>query len=61
MKFIQPELWQPKGIFDLEPNAWLALRQLSSTSVIAGPGAGKTEFLAQKSRIPTRDRAMPTK
>lgn len=48
MKFIQPELWQPKGIFDLEPNAWLALRQLSSTSVIAGPGAGKTEFLAQK-------------
>lgn len=48
MKFIQPEHWQPKGIEDLEPNAWQALRRRESTSVIAGPGAGKTEFLAQK-------------
>ncbi|OOF19697.1 helicase [Salinivibrio sp. IB574] len=48
MKFIQPELWYPKGIDDLEPNAWQALRRLKSTSVIASPGAGKTEFLAQK-------------
>lgn len=48
MKFIKPELWLPKGIDDLEPNAWEALRRRKSTSVIAGPGAGKTEFLAQK-------------
>ncbi|WOC25025.1 ATP-dependent helicase [Pseudoalteromonas sp. N1230-9] len=48
MKFIQPNHWQPKGIDDLEPNAWQALRRRESTSVIAGPGAGKTEFLAQK-------------
>lgn len=48
MKFIQPEHWQPKGIDDLEPNAWQALKRQESTSVIAGPGAGKTEFLAQK-------------
>ncbi|ELA9390336.1 ATP-dependent helicase [Vibrio parahaemolyticus] len=48
MKFIQPEHWQPKGIENLEPNAWQALRRRESTSVIAGPGAGKTEFLAQK-------------
>ncbi|HCM1376706.1 ATP-dependent helicase [Vibrio parahaemolyticus] len=48
MKFIQPDHWQPKGIDDLEPNAWQALRRRESTSVIAGPGAGKTEFLAQK-------------
>lgn len=48
MKFIQPELWHPKGVDNLEPNAWLALRRRESTSVIAGPGAGKTEFLAQK-------------
>ncbi|MBO9484440.1 UvrD-helicase domain-containing protein, partial [Salinisphaera sp. G21_0] len=48
MKFIRPEHWRPKGVDDLEPNAWLALRRQESTSVIAGPGAGKTEFLAQK-------------
>ncbi|TPW92569.1 ATP-dependent helicase, partial [Proteus mirabilis] len=48
MKFIRPDHWQPKGIDDLEPNAWQALRQRESTSIIAGPGAGKTEFLAQK-------------
>ncbi|MGE6434585.1 UvrD-helicase domain-containing protein [Shewanella baltica] len=48
MKFIKPERWQPKGIDDLEPNAWQALKRQESTSVIAGPGAGKTEFLAQK-------------
>jgi superfamily I DNA/RNA helicase len=48
VKFIQPDYWHPKGIDDLEPNAWQALRRRESTSVIAGPGAGKTEFLAQK-------------
>lgn len=48
MKFIRPDHWQPKGIDDLEPNAWQALKRQESTSVIAGPGAGKTEFLAQK-------------
>lgn len=48
MKFIPPEEWQPQGISELEPNAWRALRERASTSVIAGPGAGKTEFLAQK-------------
>jgi superfamily I DNA/RNA helicase len=48
VKLIEPEYWHPKGIDDLEPNAWLALRQRGSTTVIAGPGAGKTEFLAQK-------------
>lgn len=48
MKFIQPENWRPQGIDELESNAWLALKQVGSTSVTAGPGAGKTEFLAQK-------------
>jgi superfamily I DNA/RNA helicase len=48
VKFIQPENWRPQEIDDLEPNAWLALKQIGSTAVIAGPGAGKTEFLAQK-------------
>ncbi|PZW79255.1 superfamily I DNA/RNA helicase [Pseudomonas sp. 2848] len=42
------EEWQPRGIQRLEPNAWIALRRLESTSVVAGPGAGKSEFLAQR-------------
>ena len=40
--------WQPVDIEDLEPNAWQALRREGSTLVVAGPGAGKTEFLAQR-------------
>ena len=42
------EQWQPKGILDLEPAAWHALRHAGSACVVAGPGAGKSEFLAQK-------------
>ncbi|UJB31375.1 UvrD-helicase domain-containing protein [Chromobacterium sp. Beijing] len=45
---ITPEAWRPRGISNLEPNAWTALRQTGSTSVVAGPGAGKSEFLAQR-------------
>ena len=42
-----PDDWRPNGIDDLEPAAWLALRA-GSASVTAGPGAGKSEFLAQR-------------
>lgn len=45
---IPSESWRPRGISELEPNAWTALRRLESTSVVAGPGAGKSEFLAQR-------------
>lgn len=45
---VTPEEWQPRGIPNLEPNAWTALRRIESTSVVAGPGAGKSEFLAQR-------------
>lgn len=45
---IAPEVWRPHGIDDLEPAAWDALRAGGSASVTAGPGAGKTEFLAQR-------------
>lgn len=48
MAFVRPEEWRPRGIADLEPAAWAALRHDGSTSVVAGPGAGKTEFLAQR-------------
>jgi superfamily I DNA/RNA helicase len=39
--------WQPRDIPDLEPAAWEALRA-GTASVTAGPGAGKSEFLAQR-------------
>lgn len=43
-----PETWRPIGVEELEPAAWEALYDSSSTAVTAGPGAGKTEFLAQR-------------
>ncbi len=43
-----PPTWQPHGIDDLEPAAWDALRHNGTACVTAGPGAGKTEFLAQR-------------
>ncbi|WP_416761844.1 UvrD-helicase domain-containing protein [Roseateles sp. So40a] len=45
---VAPEDWKPRGIPGLEPAAWTALRSTGNTSVVAGPGAGKTEFLAQR-------------
>lgn len=39
--------WRPRDIDDLEPSAWDALRA-GNASVTAGPGAGKSEFLAQR-------------
>ena len=45
---VAAEAWRPRGIPNLEPNAWTALGRLGSTSVVAGPGAGKSEFLAQR-------------
>lgn len=48
MPRVRPDEWRPSGIDDLEPEAWRALRQPGCTCVVAGPGAGKTEFLAQR-------------
>ena len=42
------EDWHPVGIDDLEPAAWEILHSSVNTSVIAGPGGGKTELLAQR-------------
>ncbi|MCG8656427.1 ATP-dependent helicase [Yimella sp. NH-Cas1] len=44
---VDPASWRPQGIDDLEGAAWAALRA-GTASVTAGPGAGKTEFLAQR-------------
>lgn len=48
MRRIDPDAWRPLGVRDLEPNGWTALREQGCAAVVAGPGAGKTEFLAQR-------------
>ncbi|ASW47730.1 ATP-dependent helicase [Xanthomonas hortorum pv. vitians] len=40
--------WQPVGVEALETNALDVVRSANNRSVIAGPGAGKTELLAQR-------------
>ncbi|MBS7829408.1 ATP-dependent helicase [Wohlfahrtiimonas chitiniclastica] len=46
---IKPENWKPVGGLTLEPNALLAVKETtSSIALTAGPGAGKTELLAQR-------------
>ena len=40
--------WVPAGIEDLEATAWEVVRSRENTTVVAGPGAGKTELLAQR-------------
>jgi len=47
-RFISAEAWRPKDVATLEPNANLVVRSEENTLVIAGPGAGKTELLAQR-------------
>jgi len=45
---VTPETWTPQGIESLEKAANLAVRGTVNTLVVAGPGAGKTELLAQR-------------
>lgn len=47
-RLVRPADWQPEGVVALEPNADVAVRSEASLSIIAGPGAGKTELLAQR-------------
>ena len=48
MPYVNLASWKPGGVVSLEPNAWVALRAQNNVCVVAGPGAGKTEFLAQR-------------
>ena len=45
---VKPSKWQPIGVKGLEPAAEKAVRASVNTLVVAGPGAGKTELLAQR-------------
>jgi superfamily I DNA/RNA helicase len=47
-RHIEPDRWQPIGIAELEANALEVVRSFNNRSVIAGPGSGKTELLAQR-------------
>lgn len=48
MKYITPDSWNPCDVIQLEDNAKTSVIIPSNVLVIAGPGAGKTELLAQK-------------
>jgi len=45
---VRPEDWTPVGVKTLEANAMEVVCSADNRSVIAGPGAGKTELLAQR-------------
>jgi superfamily I DNA/RNA helicase len=45
---VSPDDWVPIGVPALEPAALESVKSTSNLLVIAGPGAGKTELLAQK-------------
>lgn len=45
---ISPEKWVPSSEIILEPTADIAVRSNFNAVVVAGPGAGKTELLAQR-------------
>jgi|SRR5271157_46501 len=46
---IRPDDWRPADGFRLEPNAMIAARETrQNRALTAGPGAGKTEMLAQR-------------
>lgn len=45
---IDPDFWTPADNMELENNALEIAKQSNNRLVVAGPGAGKTELLAQK-------------
>ena len=48
LRRVRPDDWKPVGVNALEANALQVVRSADNRSVIAGPGAGKTELLAQR-------------
>ena len=56
---VAPEDWKPVGVAALEANALQVVRSVDNRSVIAGPGAGKTELLAQRAAYLLQTGAAP--
>jgi len=48
MTLIKPESWTPVGVDSLETTAEEIVRSDENSLVVAGPGSGKTELLAQR-------------
>ncbi|QWU13194.1 Superfamily I DNA or RNA helicase [Paenibacillus sophorae] len=48
MSYTKPENWSPGEEITLEPAAELAVKSELNNLILAGPGAGKTELLAQR-------------
>ena len=57
---VRPEDWTPIGVESLEANALAVVRSTNNRSVIAGPGAGKTELLAQRAAFLLQTGAAPS-
>jgi len=51
--------WRPVGVDALEDNALMVVKSDDNRSVIAGPGAGKTELLAQRAAFLLQTGAAP--
>ncbi len=56
---VRPDDWKPVGVEALEANAFKVVRSTDNRSVIAGPGAGKTELLAQRAAYLLQTGATP--
>lgn len=57
---IRPEEWCPSDGLALEPYALTAVTSTGKNIVVAaGPGAGKTELLAQRADFPAPHWGMP--
>lgn len=59
MAYISPTNWTPIGIESLEDAAFEAVTQSKNILITAGPGAGKTELLAQKAHFLLTTRTCP--
>ena len=56
---VRAEDWKPIGVDKLEINAFDVVRSTDNRSVVAGPGAGKTELLAQRAAYLLQTGASP--
>ncbi len=46
--YLKPDNWKPVDGYSLEPNALVVTKDNCNSLVVAGPGSGKTELLAQR-------------
>lgn len=60
MSYLKPEDWVPADGFTLEPAAEIAVKNEMNNLILAGPGAGKTELLAQRACFLLQTNLCPT-